>query len=137
MQEETISPEQWAAICEALSALPPNTRRKLIELVLEEAYAVKDVAELMSVSPSAVSRYIHGTLVPGTGALCRLVMNAQPELRDKLLALVAKTTWNLTYNVLKNIAAHDYASTVIEEIADEISRLLETIKEKHSPRKQA
>lgn len=116
----------WAeSICEAVSALPPEHRRKLVELAVNNGYAVKDIAELMAVSPPAVSRYIHGSLAPSPGALCRLILSVDDDLREKMIAETAGSLWRLLRKVLSTGTRRPLIAALLEKIADEVAELLE------------
>ena len=114
-----------AEVCEALSSLPPEARRRIVGLVLEHGYAVKDVAEIMSVSPSAVSRYIHGSLAPSPTAICRLVLGVDEETRRRILVEAARTLWRLVEALINSASGSEDAYTVLESIADDVARLLD------------
>ncbi len=130
------APHAWAeSLCEAVSALPPEHRRRLVELAVNNGYAVKDVAELMAVSPPAVSRYIHGSLAPSPGALCRLILSVDDDLREKMIAETVRSLWSLLYNLLASNTDKPRIAVILEKIADEVAELLEkaTVAEAASP----
>ncbi len=120
----------YAAICEALAALPPHDRRRLVEIALESGYAAKDVAEMMQVSPPAVSRYTRGTLAPSPGALCRLLMSIDPSTRARLLVEATRSLWRLLNQLLDNMPPTPEAEALVEEIADTISEKMLHIHER-------
>ena len=113
----------YAALCEAVSALPPEQRRRLVEEALAHGYAAKDLAEIMAVSPPAVSRYAHGSLAPSPGAICRLILGVDEETRRTLLRLAARQLWSLLEAVLQAMNPLD-AAELAEEIADHVAELL-------------
>jgi len=113
----------YAALCEAIAALPPEQRRRLVEEALAHGYAAKDLAEIMAVSPPAVSRYAHGSLAPSPGAICRLILGIDEDTRRKLLRVAARQLWSLLEAVLKSMEPLD-AVELAEEIADRVAELL-------------
>ncbi len=115
------------SFCEIFTALTPSARRRIIEEILSLGYAVKDVAYLMGVSPSAVSRYIHGTLTPSPNSLCRLLMGVEDDIRDKLLITTIGEFWKTLRQALEYIKNEVYLKEAIEYLADEISRLIEKL----------
>ncbi len=81
----------------------------------------------MSVSPSAVSRYVHGTLAPSPNSLCRLLMGIEDDIRDKLLIITIGEFWKTLRQALEYIKNEVYLKEAIEYLADEISRLIEKL----------
>ena len=119
----------WPTLCEAITTLPPHVRRKIIEKAIENGYAAKDIAEIIGVSPPAVSRYLHGSLSPSPGAVCRLIMGVEKETKLMMIKSIAKELWKLTYTVINQIHDTHEGYQLIEEIADTIAALLD----KHKP----
>ena len=117
--------ERLDAICAAVSILPPESRRRIVELALENGYAAKDVAEIMAVSPPAVSRYIRGTLSPSPSALCRLILGVHPRLQRRMLLEAARSLWKATRVLLEVLGEQSDAAKLLEEIADTVALLLE------------
>jgi len=116
----------FAAVCEALTILPPETRRRIVEEALASGYAAKDLAELMGVSPPAVSRYTRGDLAPSVGAICRLLMNAEEELANRLLVLAARGIWAYLRLLIENLPPGHALEELLSEIADYVSEKLAT-----------
>ena len=114
----------YAAICEALAALPQESRRRIVEHAATRGYAAKDLAELMGVSPPAVSRYLHGTLAPSTGAICRLLMSIDEDTRLELLLLAAREIWRLLGALLDQLPQGPEVEKLLTEIADTLSEKL-------------
>lgn len=125
----------YASICEAFSSLPPQARRRIVELAAASGYAAKDLAELMNVSQSAVSRYVHGSLTPSPGAVCRLILGVDPGTRERLLAEGARSLWLLLSQLLSSLAGTPLAEELLDTIADEVARLIEehTVKTHRRP----
>ncbi len=115
----------YAIICEAFSALPPAARRRIVELAAASGYAAKDLAELMNVSPSAVSRYVHGSLAPSPGAVCRLILGVDPGTREKLVVEGARSLWSLLSQLLSSLAGTSLVGELLEAIADDVASLIE------------
>lgn len=116
------------ALCEALASLSPSTRRRIIDETLASGYAVKDIANLMGVSSSAVSRYIHGTLLPSSESLCRLLTSVEDSVRDRILKMIVLELWKTLRLVVGSIRDKSYSREVVEYFADEIARLLEELR---------
>jgi len=114
----------YAALCEALASLPPAARRRLVEEALLHGYAAKDLAEVMGVSPPAVSRYTRGSLAPSVGAVCRLLMGVDPDLRSHLLIVAARSVWRQLTLLLENMPPSSEAEELLAEIADIVSERL-------------
>jgi len=114
----------FAALCEALTALPPEARRKLVEEALLNGYAAKDLAELMGVSPPAVSRYTRGDLAPSVGAICRLLMSVDDRLRARLLTKAARSIWIYLKTIVELIEPTAELEALLTLIADNVSELL-------------
>ncbi|KSW11754.1 hypothetical protein CF15_02790 [Pyrodictium occultum] len=112
------------ALCSALSQLDPATRRRLVEIALESGYAAKDLAEIMGVSPAAVSRYTHGSLSPGAQAVCRLITGVDPDTRVKLLAEAARRVWSMLESLLDALPDTMEKLALAEQIADKVSVML-------------
>ena len=117
----------YAALCEALTMLPPESRRRLVEEAAANGYAAKDLAELMQVSPPAVSRYLNGSLAPSIGAICRLIMNIDPATRSLLLQEAAREAWRLLQQLLDTLPSTPGIEELLTEIADKVSEKLTTI----------
>ncbi|HIP65797.1 MAG TPA: helix-turn-helix domain-containing protein [Pyrodictium sp.] len=106
-------------------------RRRMVEIVLAEGYTGKEVAELMGVSPSAVSRYIHGSLAPSPNTLCKLYYSVDGETRERMTEALILVLWKLLRDVLENAARENIdISNVLEEIADYISLQLSRLMHK-------
>jgi predicted transcriptional regulator len=114
----------FAAICEAISGLSPEARRRIVEEALASGYAAKDLADLMGVSPPAVSRYVHGTLAPSIGAVCRLLMAVDSELRSRLLVYAARSLWQQLEVLVNNLPSIPEVEELLAEIADKVSEKL-------------
>jgi predicted transcriptional regulator len=110
-------------ICRAVELLDKNSRKTIIEIALNNGYAVKDIAELMNVSPPAVSRYIHDTLSPSTRSICLLVARIDEETRQKILKYIAETLWLTLYDLLEETRDVE----IVERIADDVAKLLSSI----------
>jgi len=107
-------------LCEAINMLPKNPRKTIIMIVLNNGYAVKDVAELMGVSVPAVSRYIHDELAPSTPSICRLIESIDYRTRTQITNYVIEQLWSTLSKLLREEAP----STIIEHIADEIAQII-------------
>jgi len=116
-----------SSFCEVFTALTPSARRRIVEEALSLGYAVKDVAYLMGVSPSAVSRYVHGTLIPSPNSLCRLLISVEGDTRDKLLRVVIVELWKALRRVVEYVGNEVYLKEVVEYLADEVSKLVEEL----------
>jgi len=106
-------------------------RRRIVEVVLAEGYTGKEVAELMGVSPSAVSRYVHGSLAPSPNALCKLYYSVDEKTRTRIAEEIASILWRFLKNVLEDIIGENVdVSNILEEIADYISLQLSRLMHK-------
>jgi len=106
-------------------------RRRIVEVVLAEGYTGKEVAELMGVSPSAVSRYIHGSLAPSPNTLCKLYRSVDEKTRMKIVEELVSILWGFLRDVLEDAAREDVdVSSILEEIADYISLQLSKLMHK-------
>ncbi len=119
--------EEWRveAVCTAVSMLPPEARRELVEVAVSNGYAVKDIAELMAVSPPAVSRYLHGSLAPSPSALCRLLLSVEPRLREEMILHTARWLWRVLRALLEALPPSDAGDAVLEEVADQLAEIIE------------
>lgn len=109
--------------CSYIQSLAKEDTRRIIEIVLEEGYAAKDLALLIQVSPSAISRYIHGTLYPSSNTICRLLEVVDTRTKNKVLTYIAQTLWKKILVVIKQLEDTD-REKILEEITDNISSLL-------------
>ncbi len=113
--------EDQRALCEAIELLPKRARKTIIMIVLNNGYAAKDVAELMGVSISAVSRYTHDELAPSVSSLCRLLSLVDEKTKTQIINYVAEEIWAILLNVLEETSA-----SIVERIADDIARVILT-----------
>ncbi|ALL00602.1 hypothetical protein Pyrde_0552 [Pyrodictium delaneyi] len=111
-------------VCEAVALLDSRTRRRLVEIALENGYAAKDIAAIMGVSPAAVSRYVHESLSPSTETLCRMIYGIDDETRTRILVEAAQTLWNALERLLHAIPPSPDKMMLAEGIADKISIIL-------------
>ncbi|HIQ24251.1 MAG TPA: LacI family DNA-binding transcriptional regulator [Pyrodictium delaneyi] len=116
--------QELQEVCEAIALLDPKTRRRLVEIALENGYAAKDVAAIMGVSPAAVSRYIHESLSPSTETLCKMIHSIDPETRTKILAEAAHTLWRALERLLQVLPPSPDKMLLAERIADKVSIIL-------------
>ncbi|HIP66063.1 MAG TPA: helix-turn-helix domain-containing protein [Pyrodictium sp.] len=118
-------------VCSTFEILPPTLRRRIVEIVLAEGYSGKEVAELMGVSPSAVSRYIHGSLAPSPNTLCKLYYSVDEKTRTKIAEELTLILWRFLRNVLEDAIKENIDITsILEEIADYISLQLSKLMHK-------
>ncbi len=121
-------------VCQVL-ILPRETRSILIQVLIENGYTTKDIAELMEVSMPAASRYIHGTLMPSLEATCkalsRLAQN-DPETYAKLVTNIARELWKQLRTLIEKHSRD--LEHLAEEIADELAILLYNIHENRKTR---
>ena len=109
--------------CDYVEALTKEEARRIIEIVLEEGYATKDLALLIQVSPSAISRYTHGTLHPSRNTICRLLEVVDTKTRNRILTYIAQTVWRRLRSILVQIEDID-REKILEEIIDSVSKFL-------------
>jgi predicted transcriptional regulator len=114
----------YMELCCFLQLLPHTTRQRLVAEAIESGYAAKDIAELMGVSPAAVSRYVHGTLAPSPETLCRLILNIDGETRTRLLETIAESIWSSLENLLRSLPPTLRTRRLLERISDTIAELL-------------
>ena len=113
--------DNQAALCEAIELLPKRARKNIILIVLNNGYAAKDVAELMGVSISAVSRYTHDELAPSPFSLCRLLSLVDEKTKTQIINYVAEEIWTILRSILEETSA-----SIVERIADDIARVILT-----------
>jgi len=111
--------ENQAALCEAIELLPKRARKTIIMIVLNNGYATKDVAELMGVSISAVSRYTHDELAPSSSSLCRLLSLVDDKTKTQITNYVVEELWSVLSKLLR-----ETEPSVTERIADDIARII-------------
>ncbi len=108
-----------------LSRLKPSERAELVRLVISSGYAAKDVSKMMDVSPSAVSRYVSGTLNPPEERVCRLISLVDDETRIRLYTTALEKLWNTMKKALTHLIQQDPATIgIVEKIADDTATLL-------------
>ncbi len=111
--------EDQATLCEAIELLPKRARKTIIMIVLNNGYATKDVAELMGVSISAVSRYTHDELAPSVSSLCRLLSLVDEKTKAQIINYIVEELWSVLSKLLR-----ETEPSVIEQIADDIARII-------------
>jgi len=111
--------ENQAALCEAIELLPKRARKTIIMIVLNNGYATKDVAELMGVSISAVSRYTHDELAPSVSSLCRLLGLVDDKTKTQIIDYIVEELWSVLSKLLR-----ETEPSVTERIADDIARII-------------
>jgi len=85
----------------------------------------------MGVSPSAVSRYIHGSLAPSPNTLCKLYYSVDERTRTKIAEELTLILWRYLRNVLEDaIKKNIDITSILEEIADYISLQLSKLMHK-------
>jgi predicted transcriptional regulator len=124
-----------AAACEVFELLKGDERTELVRLFKEFGYSSREIAEIMGVSPPAISRYLKGTLTPSTDTLCRLASRVSSDELVRLLAAALERVWARLRSVLETLAESDAQSAVklLEMIADDIARILASVRERGIP----
>jgi len=85
----------------------------------------------MGVTPSAVSRYIHGSLAPSPNTLCKLYYSVDEKTRAKIAEELTLILWKLLRKVLEDAMRENIDVTnILEEIADYISLQLSKLMHK-------
>jgi transcriptional regulator with XRE-family HTH domain len=118
------------SLCRAMRTLSKESRREIVALVLSSGYAAKDLAEMMGVSPSAVSRYTRGDLAPSPEALCRMLAALDEELRTAVLEKTVENTWRCLESLI-DVLPSERRLVVLEKLAE---KLAEKIVEAQSTR---
>jgi transcriptional regulator with XRE-family HTH domain len=121
---ENKSTEGLASLCELASILSKEEIGEILSTIIERhPYTVKDLAELMEVSMSAASRYVHGSLKPSSETLCKLVTRLDPAARSTFRVKVLYSIWARFREALASATTAE-VEPLLEDIADTVSMIL-------------
>ena len=114
------------------ASIPRETRQEIVRLVVEELGISKsEVARMMSVTPSAVTRFVKGEAAPSPESLARLFLSLEPDERGRIIKVIVDYVTSLL-RVLRllmdsGLVEHDrYELEIsVEELLDTAMLLLE------------
>ncbi len=89
-----------AFLVNLFEAIPRSTRQEVVRLVVEELGLSKsEVARMMGVTPSAVTRFVKGEAAPSPESLAKLFLSLEPDERVYILNLVLEYVTSLLRNI--------------------------------------
>ena len=113
-------------------AVPRSTRQEIVELVVNEIGVSKsEVARMMGVTPSAITRFIKREAAPSPESLAKLFLALEPEERIYILNVIVSYITSLlrTLRILLDSGLVEIDDRVlelsVEELIDTAMLLLE------------
>ncbi len=116
-------------------ALPRDVRREVVRIVVEELkYSKSEVARIIGVTPSAITRFMRGDAAPSPESLAKLFAGLEPEGQAAILRVILEYISSLVKSIAPILAVIAAAvdtderrvlEVVVEELIDNVSVLLE------------
>ena len=130
--KEVLRTDILELLVNIFEAIPRATRQEIVRFVIDELGLSKsEVARMMGVTPSAVTRFVKGEAAPSPESLAKLFLSLEPEERGQIVNMIVEYVTSLLKSIRilleRGFAAADgkMFEVSIEELIDTAMLLLE------------